>query len=169
MKKMNILLLSMVFAFALTVLFISLQSANKDQIAVEKRLSNGKFYVAAEILPDHSFYPLLMVFDRLRLQLANNQSQTELLISYAQRRLYYADRLMQREKPALAAVTFSKAIKYLNQAMEKSDATKYSESLASTYDKQQKFMSENRHQWNDREIVVLDDLLRMSEFFSNRF
>lgn len=118
MKKINYLFILFAILFSSAIILISLQSANKTQMVSKNKLMSGKFYVAKEILPDHSLYPLLMIIDRLRLELADSEKRIDLLVSNASRRLFYSRKLLEKDNQELAFVTLSKAIKYINQALE---------------------------------------------------
>lgn len=118
MKKVNYLFILFAVFFASLIIFISLQSANENQTANRDKLMARKFYVAKEILPDHSLYPLLMVVDRLRLELADSERRIDLLASNANRRLFYSRRLLEKDNQSMAFTTLSKAVKYIDQAME---------------------------------------------------
>jgi len=97
-------------------------------------LKSRKFYVKKEILPDHSLYPLLMVFDRLRLSMADRERRLYLLTAYANRRLFYATRLINKGEEALALTTFSKSQKYLNQALLEARLLREENTHNQTYD-----------------------------------
>jgi hypothetical protein len=88
MKKINYLFIVFAILFANLIIIISLQSANKKQVVDNNKLMSGKFYVAKEILPDHSLYPFLMMVDRLRLELADSEKKIGLLVSNATRRFF---------------------------------------------------------------------------------
>jgi hypothetical protein len=118
MKKINYLFILFAILFSTLIIFISLQSANKTQMVSNNKLISGKFYVAKEILPDHSLYPLLMIVDRLRLELADSEERIDLLVSNANRRLFYSKKLLEKNNQDLAFTTLSKALKYINQALE---------------------------------------------------
>lgn len=118
MKKVNYLFILFAILFSGLIILISLQSANKTQMVNNNKLMSGKFYVAKEILPDHSLYPLLMIVDRLRLELADSERRIDLLVSNANRRLFYSRKLLEKNNQDLAFITLSKALKYINQALE---------------------------------------------------
>lgn len=103
---------------AVGVLLLSLQTANRQLTSGHTRDSwrASRIYVAREILPDHTLYPVLMAVDRVRLEMADAQRQQELRFAYAKRRLFYAKRLLEKGKPDLAYDTFSRAIYYLQQS-----------------------------------------------------
>lgn len=116
-KKPQYLLLPLVIASAFAILFVSFQSANSNALAEDLTLKDRKFYFEKEILPDHSVYPLLMAVDRLRLGVAEPEKKAYLQASYANRRFFYASRLVEKGEFSLATTTFTKAQKYLNQSM----------------------------------------------------
>ena len=116
-KKTHYLLLPVVIAFAFAILFISFQSANRNVLAENTTFKERRFYFEKEILPDHSVYPLLMAVDRLRLGIAEPERKAYLQASYANRRFFYASRLVEKGECSLATTTFTKAQKYINQSM----------------------------------------------------
>ena len=71
------------------------------------------------ILPDHFLYPIKMIRDRIWLFLTtDNYKKAELMLKYADKRVWSASMLVDREKYDLAASTATKAEKYLQQAIE---------------------------------------------------
>lgn len=117
MKKFHPFLSLLCVGLACFVLFVSLQSANKDEAVEAVSFKQSKFYIQKEILPDHSLYPLFMIYDRIRLEMADPTQKMILQNAYAVRRIYYAQRLLQKNEAALALTTFSKALKYQDQAL----------------------------------------------------
>ncbi len=171
MKKINYLFILFAVSFASLIIFVSLQSANKNQMTSSGKLMSGKFYVAKEILPDHSFYPFLMMVDRLRLELADAEKRIDLLVSNANRRLFYSRKLLEKNNQDLAFITFSKALKYSNQALEENvflleeaSLNKKQEYQATAFfvlenfDKQVDFYTEFQIQFSDEEKCFLDAL-----------
>ena len=114
-KKLAILF--PVFLIAFAILLISFQSTARGRVADNFSLKQRRFYVRKEILPDHSLYPLMMGVDRIRLGMADQERRVYLLTAYANRRLFYAKKLAEHGNTALSLTTFSKAEKYLNQAL----------------------------------------------------
>lgn len=174
MKKVNYLFILFAIAFAFFILSISLQSASKSEIVGNSKLMSGKFYVGREILPDHSIYPLLMIVDRIRLELADTNRQIILLSAYGDRRLFYTKKLLDKGNSALAAVTLSKAIKYTNQALEESitllefkNQSVHNQKLEhqplarlalDSFNRQATFFIEHRDQFSNEEKVILTTL-----------
>ena len=110
------LIISSVFT-SIFILFTSFNISSKLQMLNSGNIKSRKFYVQKEILPDHSLYPLLMVVDRFRLEMADRERRIYLLVAYAKRRLFYATRLAEKEEITLALTTLTKSQKYLNQAL----------------------------------------------------
>ena len=171
MKKVNYLFILFAIFFSGLIILISLQSANKNQMVNNNKLMSGKFYVAKEILPDHSLYPLFMIVDRLRLELADSEKRIDLLISNANRRLFYSKKLLEKDDQALAFTTLSKAIKYINQALEENIFLLEQASLnkkqeyqvtaffvLENFDKHVVFYKEHQAQFSDEEKCFLDTL-----------
>ena len=171
MKKINYLFILFAVAFSVFILLISLQSANKARMTNDGRLVAGKFYIAKEILPDHSFYPVLMVIDRLRLELAGPERRVYLLSAYANRRLFYSKKLLEKNDQALALATLSKAIKYINKALEENikliekaspskteDYQKLAFFTLENFNQDMSFTAEYKNQFNDEGRAVLDSL-----------
>ncbi len=171
MKKVNYLFILFAVISASIVLFISLQSANKEEVSREIGMKAGKFYVAKEILPDHSLYPLLMVVDRIRLELSDSERRTYLMVAYNNRRLFYSKRLLEKGNLGLAFITLSKANKYINQALEESIVLLEKSSInkkqdyqvlgffvLENLDKHLSFMAEHKNQFVNADQAVLDNL-----------
>ena len=116
-KFLKYCLIVLAFLSSTFILLSSFNIASQSQIADAGNFKNRKFYVQKEILPDHSLYPLLMVIDRFRLEMADRERRIYLSVAYAKRRLFYATRLVEKGEMALALTTFTKSQRYLNQAL----------------------------------------------------
>lgn len=116
-KFLKYFLIMTAFFVSIFILFASFNISSQSRMLNSGNFKNRKFYVQKEILPDHSLYPLLMLVDRFRLEMADQERRIYLLLAYAKRRLFYATRLVEKEEIALALTTFSKSQKYLNQAL----------------------------------------------------
>lgn len=181
MKKINYLFILFAVLFSILIILISLQSANKNQIVSKNKLIAGKFYVSKEILPDHSLYPLIMIIDRLRLELADAEKRIDLLVSNANRRLFYSRRLLEKDDPDLAFTTFSKAVKYINQALEeniflleKASLNKNQQYQAmaffvlENFDQHVDFYENHQNQFSDEEKCFLDTLFAQGFDFQQK-
>jgi hypothetical protein len=177
MQKFNYLFFIFACVVGVLVLSVSLQSANKQRATSEQnKLLMNKLYVAREILPDHTLYPLLMIVDRVRLELVEPEQRSSLLVAYAKRRLFYSERLLAKNQRELSFITLSKAIAYHQQALQLSiDA--FSDRLFShrlnqelafmVMDSQPEllaFVAEHRSEYSDSEQVTLDLMLEQSKF-----
>jgi hypothetical protein len=133
-KFFKYLLISVAIILSIFILFTSFNISSQSKMLDTGNLKSRKFYVKKEILPDHSLYPLLMVFDRLRLSMADRERRLYLLTAYANRRLFYATRLINKGEEALALTTFSKSQKYLNQALLEARLLREENTHNQTYD-----------------------------------
>lgn len=95
------------------VLLASLLAANRTSTGDTTRLMARKIYFSKTILPDHVFYPIVMVSDRMKLETSTYEEQLVLRVEYAERRYQYAEKLLEKDQPELALTTISKAQKYL--------------------------------------------------------
>jgi flagellin-specific chaperone FliS len=82
-------------------------------------LTSKKLYFGKDILPDNIMYPVLMAVDRVELETAPNSEQIYIQIEYANRRLNYAQQLIDQQKEVLAVSTLTKAENYLADAAAK--------------------------------------------------
>lgn len=180
MKKVNYFLILLALVFASLVLFVSLQSANK-KLVDDSNMMSSKFYVAKEILPDHSLYPLLMAVDRVRLEMADSQRKTSLLVAYGNRRLYYSRKLLEKGNTALAFTTLGKAMKYMSQALEENifllerdNAKKQAEDreLATSVLQNSlhfaNFINVNKDQFSNEDKVLLESLLLQNSVLAEK-
>lgn len=181
MKKINYLFLFLAVIFSLFILFVSLQSANKNKMVNNPSLVANKFYIAKEILPDHSIYPALMAVDRLRLELASPEKRTYLLMAYGNRRLFYSRRLLEQGNTELAFITLTKAFKYVNLSLSESIFLFEESSLnkKNEYQRQAFFILENlkaydefiisyRDQFSNEEKVGLETLSAENHYLAEK-
>lgn len=178
MQKFNYLFFVFACVLGSFVLLVSLSSANRERSMVnnQNKLLNNKLYVSREILPDHTLYPVLMVVDRLRLELSPPENRSSLLLAYGKRRLFYSERLLEKGRRELSFATLSKAIKYYQQALEVSVAN-FDEKLLSNRLSQElafmmidatpelfEFVTMNRDKYDDDERVIIDLLIEQTKF-----
>ncbi len=103
--------------FGLFVFLISLiATMSASKIAMHER--ERTLYFDRKILPDHVFYPLIVVVDRLELKMSEPEERIVLEMDYAGKRLEAAKALFKQEKNDLAFVTLNKAHQYLLKANE---------------------------------------------------
>ena len=134
------------FLVAILILFISFNSASRSTLVKENSFKARRFYLQKEILPDHSLYPLLMLADRFRLAIADQERRVYLLTAYANRRLFYASKLLDKKEEDLSLTTFTKAEKYLNRAFRETKLLKDVDQHNRSYDELVFFVLESSEQ-----------------------
>ncbi len=82
------------------------------------KVSERKFYVGERILPDHVLYPLLMVADKIILNVSSGNRKIYVKIRLADDRLYSAIKLLEKNQESLALSTMTKSQKYLITASQ---------------------------------------------------
>jgi len=118
MRTLRFTLSSGALLLASFILFISLSASNSRMVTTHSTFesSHRQFYISQTILPDHVAYPILMAFDKAKLETAAQDKQLYLEVEYAQRRFEYAQDLLKRDNQNLALTTITKALKYSLQA-----------------------------------------------------
>ena len=105
-------------ALGASIALISLLSANRVFSQGENlALTSKKLYFQEEILPNHLLYPVYMVIDKVKLELAQPAEVIDLQILYAWRRLEYTEQLLPEGYQSLSFSTLTKAYKYYNAAL----------------------------------------------------
>lgn len=100
---------------AVGILFISLSTVSAVQSA--SGVDQPKhFYMEGTLLPDHIAYPIVMMVDRAHLESSTPIEQVYLKTEYANRRLEYAQKLLEKDNTNLAVTTLTKSQKYLLSA-----------------------------------------------------
>lgn len=113
---------------ALGILFISLSTVSAVQSA--SGVDQPKhFYIEGTLLPDHIAYPIVMMVDRAHLEAATPVEQVYLKTEYANRRLEYAQKLLEKNNSNLAVTTLTKSQKYLLSAAHEAIATDMSDTV----------------------------------------
>ncbi len=88
-------------------------SSQKQDNADSDRVSRKQLYFGKKILPDHIFYPALMVVDKSLLFITSGESEVFLRIRLAQDRMISANSLLDKNEEGLAFSTLTKSQKYL--------------------------------------------------------
>ena len=110
-------------ALGASIALISLLSANRVFSQGENlALTSKKLYFQEEILPNHLLYPVYMVIDKVKLELAQPAEVIDLQILYAWRRLEYTEQLLPEGYQSLSFSTLTKAFKYYNAGLTASQA-----------------------------------------------
>lgn len=151
----------------LFIVFLSFVSANTIFSQGESlHLTEKKMYLKKEVLPDHIFYPVFMVFDRGKLHLAKEEKKAELNISYGWQRLAATEELLKKGYHSLSFSTLTKACKYQNSglivAAELSDEEKSKILLQA--EKFEKEVSRLSHSFTDEQRIELEKLLHEQEY-----
>lgn len=115
LKKLAFPLSIVALIFGLMMFSTSLIMASQDNMALQKRSSEKKLYVG-RILPDHIFYPILMVMDRAVLSLSFGESSIHNKLTLSRDRLKSAQLLLDKHEEELALSTITKAQKYVLSA-----------------------------------------------------
>ncbi len=119
MKKIKLILPSLAILFGLIILLISLMVSEPTiSFKTQSQPSQRCFYWGEEILPDHLAYPLLMIADRLRLELASPVKQPQIQLEYAWQRLEKSRQLLKKNRPQLALKTLGKSQRYWLNAQQ---------------------------------------------------
>ncbi len=102
--------------FGVSIFFISLMSASQVSSHGEERSSTRQIYFGKEILPDHLFYPAVMVADRVVLELADEKESVYLKVQYSIDRYEVAERLLEKQDTERAVTALTKSQKYVLSA-----------------------------------------------------
>jgi hypothetical protein len=111
-----------------SIVFVSL-TAVSPVISSETSASHRKFYVDDPNMPDHVAYPLIMVADRVALEVATPEERIELQLEYGLRRMEYARQMLEKGDSSLAITTLTKSQKYVIQAAQEALTTDASREL----------------------------------------
>jgi len=115
--KTRLLLSTMALTFGVLVVGVSLSTATEvKSLEGSGSLTDRSMYWDRPIGPDHSFYWVLMVNDRVNLETATPEERVRIQINYAHTRLKQGRDLVS-DDPQLAASTLSKGEKYLLHAV----------------------------------------------------
>ncbi|HYD34973.1 MAG TPA: DUF5667 domain-containing protein [Vitreimonas sp.] len=124
--------------------------------------SKRSVYMEGEILPDHLAYPVLMAVDRVKLETAAPHDQVFMKVEYGNRRIEYAQELIDKDNTPVALSTLTKALKYLHKAgqtaleIEAPDNTK--QYVIKTLDYHHQTIEKMKSRFPDPDRVVLDQL-----------
>lgn len=166
---MNRLILSILaLVFASLIMGVSLINVTRNVAQANSHdFSIKEVYFGEEILPDHVAYPALMMQDRINLESASPLEKIYLRTAYANRRLYYTKKLIDKEKFTLAHSTLTKANKYLliagEEAMGEEVPRSTQELVLKTIIYHQVKSAEYKQYFTDDQKVWIDRFLDQSE------
>lgn len=113
MQKRKILLPILAILFGMFIFISSLFSYSQKNSFIDEKVSSKKLYFSKRILPDHLFYPLLMIVDRGLLIISSDEAKIFLRIRLAQDRMISSQNLLKKGEEPLALSTLTKSQKYL--------------------------------------------------------
>ncbi|MBU0978417.1 MAG: hypothetical protein ABIJ03_03635 [Patescibacteria group bacterium] len=96
----------------------SLLMAQDVNSGSDQTTSHKQLYFNSRILPDHTFYPVLMAVDRVKLLAQPKIKKPALLAEYGRHRWEMAHQLWEKNQPELALSTLLKSHHYLMQAVD---------------------------------------------------
>jgi hypothetical protein len=168
MERLRLLFSLVALVFGLGIVGISLSAVSPVlSSGGEFKESQRELYWNGAILPDHLAYPVVMLVDKVRLESASPSERVELQIEYSQRRLVYAEALLEDDKVELAHSTLTKSQKYLLQAANEAIANDVSvesrEKLKHLLAERNTTLRELNMKFADSDRVAIDVLVAESE------
>lgn len=146
----------------------SLLMASQVRSSAFPRVSERKLYFSNRILPDHVFYPILMVADRAILFFSFGNEKIYVKMGMAEDRLKSARILLEKDQEELALSTMTKSQKYLFsaandflQSTNQSEAVK--KDLLASLNHNYSEMRECRSNFEVIDTTPIGDLLTESE------
>lgn len=100
-------------ALGVGIFFISLMGASQVSSHESESSTTKKLYFGQEILPDHLFYPILMMADKITLESSPPKEAVYREVHYSLDRLDSAARLLEKGDHERALSTLTKSQKYL--------------------------------------------------------
>ncbi len=113
--KFKFLLAVLALGFGVLLLGFSLLTMSYKILG--QHYGTRTFYLSGPILPDHVFYPILMLADRYQLYRATPQQRFDLHLIYADHRQWASEQLAYRGQKDMAVITAVKGQKYLLSAI----------------------------------------------------
>ena len=141
MRKIILTSLALVFAMGIFMTSVYQSSAQTAQENMETEVLEFEVTEAQEptpterlvdyplpwpgILPDHFLYPVKMIRDRIWFWLTTDSlKKAELLLKFADKRIWAAQMLVDKGKADLGVTTATKAEKYLERAISQTKVAK---------------------------------------------
>jgi hypothetical protein len=164
MKKVNFISSTLALILGFLIFGLSLIMTSQVSSSSSSNVSERKFYVGEKILPDHVFYPLLMVADKMILKTSFGERRIHVKIRLADDRLYSAKMLIEKGHEDLALSTITKSQKYLITAAqdflnseEQSESVR--EEILSALENNFRELRSCRHDFNSIDTTPIGDLL----------
>lgn len=147
-----------------TSLLMASQVRSKDF----PRVSERRLYFSNRILPDHLLYPVLMIADRVILNLTFGDEKIYVKLGMAEDRLKSAKILLEKNQEELALSTMTKSQKYLfsaaNDFLQESDQSEaVKQDLLASLIHNYNEMKECRNNFEVIDTTPISDLLTESE------
>jgi len=187
----NVFLIAAALVFAFGILTASVYRTSAQTVApnfkvesLEMEMTEGEEEATPEakepvdyvlpwpgILPDHFLYPLKMVRDRIWLFLTTDPlNKAELLLKFADKRIYSAQLLFDKGKAEQGLSTATKAEKYLERAINQEkvarekgkDTAAFLEKLAKATLKHEEILLEMKEKIGETGKSVIDTTLEYS-------
>ncbi len=164
--KTRLVLSLLALCFAFSVLAISLMDAHSVASRGEKTPSDRLLYFDKNMLPDHVLYPVFMIADRIHLETASKDERVFIEIDYANTRLLAGEELLNLQKEALAVTTFTKAEKYVYDAVQEYKDQKMGDSvkrlLIKVIDYHTRKLQELKGQMTDADRATIDHAIEQN-------
>lgn len=118
MKKVKFITSSFALLFGLFIFSTSLIVSSQIGSNNFPKVSQRTFYVSERILPDHVFYPILMIADKIIMRVNFGNARIYVKIRLAEDRMYSSKMLLKKNQEELALSTMTKSQKYLITAAQ---------------------------------------------------
>lgn len=112
MSKIKVIFAGLALLFGFFVFSTSVLLASQNEMHDTTNASERTFY-AGTILPDHVFYPLIMIRDKFFLTLAQDAKKIKMRINFSEDRFQRAELLLEKGQEQLALTTLTKSQKYV--------------------------------------------------------
>lgn len=167
LKKLAFPFSILALTFGLMMFSTSLIMASQDNMALQKRSSEKKLYVG-KVLPDHVFYPILMVMDRAVLSLSFGESSIYNKLTLSKDRLKSAKLLLDKHEEELALSTITKSQKYVLSAAHEVLENKNSSVTAREAVKEALLVTKDnlpklKEKFQEQDTTVIDKLVAETE------
>lgn len=168
MTKAKFITSTFALLFGFLIFGVSLLMTSQVKLHNSPKVSERKFYVGERILPDHVFYPFLMIADNIILKASTGNRKIYVKIRLADDRLNSALMLLEKNQEGLALSTMTKSQKYLITASQdflgskiKSESVRNDLLIALNENKAE--LEKCQHQFKNIDASPISDLLIESD------